>query len=111
MIFLKSLFLGGKMIHLLFQEILFDSFVGFNLCNPDSVTKYSDYNLHLLNTFLIGAASLNAKMNGMIALRTITYFLVTSLIAALIGLALVLIIHPGNPETKGVLGEGKTANR
>ena len=47
MIFLKSLFLGGKMIHLLLQEILFDSFVGFNLCNPDSVTKYSDYNLHL----------------------------------------------------------------
>ena len=81
------------------------------MSNPDSVTKYSDYNLRLLNTFLLGAASLNAKMNGMIALRTITYFLVTSLIAALIGLALVLIIHPGNPETKGVLGEGKTANR
>jgi len=65
----------------------------------------------IIASLITGAASLNAKMNGMIALRTITYFLVTSLIAALIGLALVLIIHPGNPETKGVLGEGKTANR
>ena len=50
-------------------------------------------------------------MNGMIALRTIVYFLVTSLISALIGLALVLIVHPGNPETKDQLGEGNTAER
>ena len=58
-----------------------------------------------------GAASLNAKMNGMIALRTIVYFLVTSLISALLGLAMVLIIHPGNPETKNLLGDGNTAER
>lgn len=58
-----------------------------------------------------GAASLNAKMNGMIALRTIIYFLVTSLISSLIGLGLVLLIHPGNPETKDVLGAGNTEER
>ena len=58
--------------------------------------------------FLItGAASLNAKMNGMIAMRTIIYFLVTSLLSAIIGLILVLLIHPGNPETKAELGNGK----
>ncbi len=50
-------------------------------------------------------------MNGMIALRTIVYFLITSLISALIGLVLVLLIHPGNPETKSVLGDGNTADR
>ena len=50
-------------------------------------------------------------MNGMIALRTIVYFLVTSLISALLGLAMVLIIHPGNPETKTLLGDGNTAER
>ena len=61
--------------------------------------------------FFAGAASLNAKMNGMIALRTIIYFLVTSLISALLGLAMVLIIHPGNPETKTLLGDGNTAER
>ena len=59
----------------------------------------------------LGAASLNAKMNGMIALRTIVYFLVTSLISALIGLALVLIIHPGDPDTKNELGDGNTEDR
>ena len=50
-------------------------------------------------------------MNGMIALRTIVYFLVTSLISALLGLAMVLIIHPGNPETKTLLGDGNTEER
>ena len=61
--------------------------------------------------FLTGAASLNAKMNGMIAMRTIIYFLVTSLISAIIGLVLVLLIHPGNPETKATLGNGNTEAR
>jgi len=65
----------------------------------------------IIASLITGAASLNAKMNGMIALRTIVYFLATSLISALIGLALVLIVHPGNPETKDQLGEGNTAER
>jgi len=65
----------------------------------------------IIASLITGAASLNAKMNGMIALRTIVYFLVTSLISALLGLAMVLIIHPGNPETKNLLGDGNTAER
>lgn len=54
---------------------------------------------------------MNAKMNGMIALRTIVYFLATSLISAVIGLILVLVIHPGNAETKATLGDGTTESR
>lgn len=72
-------------------------------------------------------------MNGMIALRTIVYFLTTSLISALIGnipnivisshciingivvlysgLILVLAIHPGSTETKDALGSGTTEDR
>jgi len=65
----------------------------------------------IIASLITGAASLNAKMNGMIALRTIVYFLATSLISALIGLALVLIVHPGNPATKDELGDGNTASR
>ena len=64
-----------------------------------------------MHSFLLGAASLNAKMNGMIALRTIVYFLVTSLISAIIGLVLVLLVHPGNAETKNILGDGNTETR
>ena len=41
-------------------------------------------------------------------MRTIIYFLVTSLPSSIIGLILVLAIHPGNPETKAELGNGNT---
>ena len=60
----------------------------------------------IIASLITGAASLNAKMNGMIALRTILYFIATSLISACVGLVLVLIIHPGNPEVKTLLGSG-----
>ena len=50
-------------------------------------------------------------MNGMVALRTIVYFLTTSLISALVGLVLVLWIHPGNSETKKLIGDGNTEDR
>eukprot|EP00093_Oithona_nana_P013671 13671.XXX_555905_561671_1 [CDS] Oithona nana genome sequencing. len=65
----------------------------------------------IIASLITGAASLNAKMNGKIALRTIVYFLVTSLISALIGLVLVLVVHPGNAETKSILGSGNTEER
>ena len=67
--------------------------------------------LNFVPFLITGAASLNAKMNGMIAMRTIIYFLVTSLLSAIIGLILVLLIHPGNPETKAELGNGNTEAR
>jgi len=65
----------------------------------------------IIASLVTGAASLNAKMNGMIALRTIVYFLATSLISAVIGMVLVLVIHPGNAETKATLGNGNTESR
>jgi len=65
----------------------------------------------LHNAFFAGSASLNARMNGMIALRTMSYFLMTSLISALIGLVLVLAIHPGSVGLKEELGEGKQEER
>merc|ERR1719309_1415089 len=65
----------------------------------------------IIASLITGAASLNAKMNGKMALRTIVYFLTTSLISACIGLLLVIGIHPGSSETKKVLGEGSTKTR
>ena len=53
-------------------------------------------------SLITGCASLNAKMSGKIAGRTILYFLTTSLLAATVGLVLVVIIHPG--EAKLVIG-------
>merc|ERR550519_3034895 len=47
----------------------------------------------------------------MMVLRTITFFLVTSLIAACVGLVLVITVHPGNPEIKETIGSGNQKER
>jgi len=65
----------------------------------------------IIASLITGAASLNAKMNGMIALRTMVYFIATSLLASLVGLVLVILVHPGNPETKTLLGAGNTEEK
>merc|ERR1719411_1737786 len=65
----------------------------------------------IIASLVTGAASLNAKMNGMIAMRTIAFFTFTSLLAASIGLVLVIIVHPGSPEIKAVVGSGNQAER
>lgn len=50
----------------------------------------------IISSLIAGSASLNAKMNGRIALRTLTYFAVTSFFNAALGICLVLLIHPGH---------------
>jgi len=60
----------------------------------------------IISSLITGAASLNAKMNGMIAFRTIVFFLVTSLLASMVGLIFVISIHPGSPEIKETIGSG-----
>nr|KAF7415717.1 hypothetical protein H0235_012309 [Vespula pensylvanica] len=51
----------------------------------------------VIASLISGSASLNARMNGMIAIRTLVYFILTSFLNAVIGVILVLVIHPGNP--------------
>eukprot|EP00092_Neocalanus_flemingeri_P040388 GFUD01043987.1.p1 GENE.GFUD01043987.1~~GFUD01043987.1.p1 ORF type:complete len:516 (-),score=93.80 GFUD01043987.1:82-1629(-) len=65
----------------------------------------------IIASLITGAAGLNAKMNGMIALRTIVFFIATSLLSACVGLVLVIALHPGNPETKTLLGSGTTIDK
>ena len=65
----------------------------------------------VIASLITGAASLNAKLNGKMAARTIVYFLSTSLLSSLVGLAFTVAIHPGNPKVKEVLGEGTTTER
>lgn len=51
----------------------------------------------VIASLITGSASINAKMNGKIALRTFVYFTTTSLFNAALGAALAFFIHPGNP--------------
>lgn len=60
----------------------------------------------IISSLVAGSASLNAKMNGRIALRTLTYFILTSMFNACLGVVLALLMHPGDPGLKSTLGEG-----
>ncbi|XP_018575259.1 excitatory amino acid transporter isoform X2 [Anoplophora glabripennis] len=59
----------------------------------------------IMSSLVVGSASLNARLNGRIALRTLLYFFCTSVVNAVLGVALVLIIHPGDTGLKPVLKE------
>ncbi|KMR05172.1 excitatory amino acid transporter [Lasius niger] len=58
----------------------------------------------VIASLISGSASLNARMNGMIAVRTLVYFILTSLLNAVLGVVLVLVIHPGNPGIRESIG-------
>merc|ERR1711936_574544 len=62
----------------------------------------------VIASLITGSASLNAKMNGMIALRTILFFILTSLLSAVVGLCLVVAAHPGNPATRAEINTTTT---
>ena len=63
----------------------------------------------IIASLIAGSASLNAKMSGKIAVRTLLYFILTSMFNAFLGLVLAMAIHPGVPEIKqfGSYVEGK----
>ena len=57
--------------------------------------------------FITGLAGLDAKSSGRLGTRAMVYYMTTTIIAAVLGVILVLAIHPGNPNLKANLGEGK----
>lgn len=60
-----------------------------------------------MHNFLLGLAGLDAKSSGRLGTRAMVYYMSTTVIAAVLGVILVLLIHPGNPKLKANLGEGK----
>lgn len=63
----------------------------------------------VIASLISGSSSLNAKLNGKIALRTFVYFALTSLLNAILGTTLVLLIHPGDPRLHESMAEYSTA--
>ncbi|XP_045116360.1 excitatory amino acid transporter 2-like isoform X3 [Portunus trituberculatus] len=64
----------------------------------------------IIASLISGSASLNAKINGYIVVRTILYFMATSLLNALIGVLLVVAIHPGSPLARQALTESLSSS-
>ncbi|XP_038215022.1 excitatory amino acid transporter isoform X1 [Zerene cesonia] len=54
----------------------------------------------IIASLIAGSASLNAKMSGKIALRTLSYFVLTSMFNAFLGILLAVLIHPGESDLK-----------
>ncbi|XP_041987140.1 excitatory amino acid transporter isoform X2 [Aricia agestis] len=64
----------------------------------------------IIASLIAGSASLNAKMSGKIAVRTLLYFILTSMFNAFLGVVLAMLIHPGQPELREDF-EGVLENR
>ncbi|XP_064843701.1 excitatory amino acid transporter 2-like [Oncorhynchus masou masou] len=61
----------------------------------------------IISSLITGLAGLDAKSSGRLGTRAMVYYMSTTVIAAALGVILVLLIHPGNPKLKSNLGPGK----
>ena len=53
----------------------------------------------IVPSLITAVGSLNISLSGLVGRRTIAYFLLTTFAAAFLGLALVVVIHPGGNNT------------
>lgn len=69
---------------------------------------WDEINLHQsVMSFFAGLAGLDAKSSSRLGTRAMVYYMSTTIIAAVLGVLLVLAIHPGHPKLRSNLGEGK----
>ncbi|XP_012277631.1 excitatory amino acid transporter [Orussus abietinus] len=57
----------------------------------------------IVSSLIAGMAQLDARSSGRIGFRALTYYMVTTVLAAIVGIAMVLIIHPGDPRIKATV--------
>nr|XP_033784571.1 excitatory amino acid transporter 2 [Geotrypetes seraphini] len=61
----------------------------------------------IISSLITGLSGLDAKASGRLGTRAMVYYMATTIIAAILGVILVLAIHPGNPKLREQLGEGQ----
>ncbi|KAE8606335.1 hypothetical protein XENTR_v10010681 [Xenopus tropicalis] len=61
----------------------------------------------IISSLITGLAGLDAKSSGRLGTRAMIYYMSTTIIAAILGVILVLAIHPGDPKLKKQLGKGQ----
>lgn len=64
----------------------------------------------IVSSLITGVAVLDPKSSGKIGLYAIGYYLVTTILAAILGIILVVTIKPGDENTKRDVGEGTTTS-
>ncbi|KAG8181608.1 hypothetical protein JTE90_017728 [Oedothorax gibbosus] len=60
----------------------------------------------IISSMISGLAQLDPKSSGKMGARALTYYFATTILAAIVGIVLVLIIHPGDPSIKEEVGTG-----
>ncbi|XP_042309380.1 excitatory amino acid transporter 1 [Sceloporus undulatus] len=61
----------------------------------------------IVSSLVTGVAALDSKASGKMGLRAVVYYMVTTVIAVLIGIIMVVIIHPGKGSKEKMHREGK----
>ncbi|TSK20013.1 Excitatory amino acid transporter 2 [Bagarius yarrelli] len=61
----------------------------------------------IISSLITGLAGLDVKSSSRLGTRAMVYYMFTTIIAAILGVLLVLAIHPGHPKIRSNLGEGK----
>ncbi|KAM9391800.1 LOW QUALITY PROTEIN: solute carrier family 1 member 9 [Pholidichthys leucotaenia] len=63
----------------------------------------------IISSLITGLAGLDARSSGRMGSRAMVYYMSTTIIAAVLGVILVLGIHPGNPKLRGSSTSSSTA--
>ncbi|KAG7254847.1 hypothetical protein CRUP_030133 [Coryphaenoides rupestris] len=64
----------------------------------------------IISSLITGLAGLDARASGRMGSRAMVYYMSTTIIAAVLGVILVLSIHPGNPKLRGNGGSAPAAS-
>ncbi|XP_030075583.1 excitatory amino acid transporter 1 isoform X1 [Microcaecilia unicolor] len=64
----------------------------------------------IISSLVSGMASLDSRASGKMGLRAVVYYMVTTVIAVIIGIIMVIIIHPGKGTKANLQREGKIEN-
>ncbi|XP_069765144.1 excitatory amino acid transporter 2-like [Narcine bancroftii] len=56
----------------------------------------------IVSSLITGLSGLDARSSGRMGTRALAYYMTTTVIAAALGVILVIVIHPGNPKLKNM---------
>ncbi|KAL2717261.1 excitatory amino acid transporter-like [Vespula squamosa] len=92
-----------RLLKMFILPLVTSSLITGNYRSPRNRENF-EKNLFGRNVFiLIAMAQLDVRSSGRIGFRTLTYYAVTTILAAIVGITLVLTIHPGDPKIKNII--------
>ncbi|GFG37785.1 hypothetical protein Cfor_08706, partial [Coptotermes formosanus] len=62
----------------------------------------------IISSLVAGMAQLDARSSGRMGSRALLYYITTTILAAIVGIFMVLVIHPGDPSIKTHVEGGST---